>query len=383
LNADKKNKKIRIAVICPGFGLIPRGIETVVKEIFYSLAPSGKYSINIFCGGKHQRVNPPENIKIINIQLPEFPSFFSKIYKKIALKLRLVSREEFDYSFLIFSVKLFFKLFFRKYDLIFNNGGIYCGLICKLYRFFHNTPFIHTGHAGINTLEFKLALQKPDVYIALSGPAEKWITEKLPYQKTHLIPNGLRPELFFPKKITEENLGLGYKLARPVFLYVGALTQQKQPDRTIDAFAINKIGSLIIIGDGPLKNLIISKASSLFKDKSKFLYIQNVDNDKIPDYFNFCDYFIMPSQNECFGLVYATAMACNKPVIAEDAEIQRWMIEDGGLFCNTTDTKDIADKMQDILKIDFGNKPLLRSKKFHLPELIKKYENIINEWAKK
>ncbi len=51
----------------------------------------------------------------------------------------------------------------------------------------------------------------------------------------------------------------------------------------------------------------------------------------MPDYYNACDLFVMPSRREGFGIVFAEALACGKPVLAADAGGAPDAVLDGGL----------------------------------------------------
>jgi len=369
------NKK-KIAVICPGFGIIPRGIETVVKEIFFRIAKSKNYEIDIFCAGKIP--NKPKNINIINIKMPKLlPSFFPKLYSKITKKIKFPFNENFDYNFMIFSFFLLKKIFKKKYDVIFNNGGYFSGLICKLYRLIYKTPFIHSGHAGINKLEFLLAKQNPDFYIASTNPAETWIKKFFPLLKTSTIPNGIDSNIFFPNNNFKQNKIFPKNLNHPIYLFVGALTKQKQPDKLLEIFLENNIGTLIIIGDGPLKNKILK----LSNNKKNIIYKNFVEYNNLPLYFNKCDVFVLPSQNETFGIVYIMALACNKPIIAEDNIIQKSIIKNAGLYYKNI--PDLKEKLIKINEINFKNIPLEISKNFYWSKIKKQYIEIIEKITNK
>ena len=67
-----------------------------------------------------------------------------------------------------------------------------------------------------------------------------------------------------------------------------------------------------------------------------------IPDEEIPDYYNLCDIFIMPSKKEGFGIVFLEAMACGKPVIAGNADGSTEPTMNGRLG-RLVDPDDIAD----------------------------------------
>lgn len=68
---------------------------------------------------------------------------------------------------------------------------------------------------------------------------------------------------------------------------------------------------LTIVGDGPNKNKLINKYGSL----SYVKFYDRVEKDKLIDFYDNNDIFIMPSRYETFGLVYVEAMSRGLPII--------------------------------------------------------------------
>jgi glycosyltransferase involved in cell wall biosynthesis len=54
-----------------------------------------------------------------------------------------------------------------------------------------------------------------------------------------------------------------------------------------------------------------------------------VPDAELPDYYNLCSLFAMPSKREGFGIVYLEAMACGKPALAGDRDGSRDALLDG------------------------------------------------------
>jgi glycosyltransferase involved in cell wall biosynthesis len=105
---------------------------------------------------------------------------------------------------------------------------------------------------------------------------------------------------------------------RPILLTVGRMVGYKGHRWLIEA--MKKVNATLwIIGTGPLEAELRAQATdSGLSDRIQFL--GNVSDDDLPNYYNNCDIFVLPSitPNEAFGIVQLEAMACGKPVISCD-----------------------------------------------------------------
>jgi len=121
-----------------------------------------------------------------------------------------------------------------------------------------------------------------------------------------------------------------YKLThKKIILTVARLTPKKDFFTVIKAVKIIKeqIPNIlyIIVGDGELK----SKLNNYIKKQKLEKYIKLLgeisDTKKLVELYNICDVFVLTSKEikeasdvETFGIVYAEAAACGKPVIGAD-----------------------------------------------------------------
>lgn len=101
-----------------------------------------------------------------------------------------------------------------------------------------------------------------------------------------------------------------------VILFVGRLVAIKGIKVLIKAFK-NLKGrmSLVIAGDGPLRNEIMEAAQ--VGERIKF--VGKLDKDEIVDYYNKSDLVVVPSiNNEGFGRVILESLACSVPVLGSN-----------------------------------------------------------------
>jgi glycosyltransferase involved in cell wall biosynthesis len=67
--------------------------------------------------------------------------------------------------------------------------------------------------------------------------------------------------------------------------------------------------------------------------------------------FQDCNCFVLPSRHESFGIVYAEALACGKPIIATRCGGPEDIVKDlNGLLCEIDDPRSLADAMLTMIK---------------------------------
>lgn len=94
-------------------------------------------------------------------------------------------------------------------------------------------------------------------------------------------------------------------LERPIFLYVGRVTIDKNLPAFLD---LDLPGSKVVIGSGPArKSLVRRYPGTLFRIAGEA---------ELPGYYNAADVFVFPSRTDTFGLVMLEALACGVPVAA-------------------------------------------------------------------
>ncbi|MEO0203186.1 MAG: glycosyltransferase family 4 protein [candidate division WOR-3 bacterium] len=130
-----------------------------------------------------------------------------------------------------------------------------------------------------------------------------------------VIPNGIDLNKFnISKGKLKELENDKYKI-----LFVGRLDYRKGIDILLKAFELinNENMELIIVGNGPYKNLVLK-----YKKKLKNIKLfDNVDDEKLVLFYNSSDVCVFPTRGgEAFGIVLLEAFACSKPVICSNID---------------------------------------------------------------
>ncbi|NJD77605.1 MAG: glycosyltransferase family 4 protein [Candidatus Methanoperedens sp.] len=203
-------------------------------------------------------------------------------------------------------------------------SGIIAIFLGKSYRI----PVIVTEHAEIidrfkggylrkltNSIKLFLAkfvFNNADILVLVSRSLQEYI-EKLGVKNNYkIVPNAVNTEIFYPNKINKNK-------TNKKLLFVGGLTPIKGVPYLLEAvgFIRNKRDDFIldIIGEGIFR-----------KDYEKLAYdigISDVvlfhglkDKQGTAEFMRACDFFILPSLYETFGVVLIEALACGKPVIS-------------------------------------------------------------------
>jgi glycosyltransferase involved in cell wall biosynthesis len=132
--------------------------------------------------------------------------------------------------------------------------------------------------------------------------------------KCRVIPYGIRLERF--DRVQDPRVDeIRRRYGPRIVLAVGRMVYYKGFEHLIRA--MRRIsGTLILIGDGPLRKALEIQSASLGID-SRVTFVRELQDDAIASYYNAADVFVLPStaRTEAFGIVQIEAMASGTPVV--------------------------------------------------------------------
>ena len=373
---------LKIAILCPGYGRVVRGVETFTEELSRRLVESRPaWQIDIYCRG---RGSVSQGIRQIHVPAVDRDSRIATLYAQIGNRLGIFLRTRIDAECLSFALALAPRILATRYDVIFNQAGPFAGRLLQIKRRLDGTPFVHKTASGYGDLELMMAKQRPDAIIATSPFAREWLESAHAGLNIECIPNAVDRHRFRPLSAQElrasRNGHALLDMSRPIVLFVGAMDPMKRPELLISAVSRIPEAGLVMVGSGRLSDQIAEMGSRRLG--ARFLHIPEVSRDELGLYYNACDIFTLPSE-EPFGIAFLEAMACNKPVLGHDSPVQQWMFGDAGETCDCTDTDAYADAIKRVLGKDFGDNPVERSKSFDWSEVVPRYEALFLRVARR
>jgi glycosyltransferase involved in cell wall biosynthesis len=251
-------------------------------------------------------------------------------------------------------------------DAIFASSSNYYFMQLPLWR---KCNFFYYGSIHLNEDETKAHLLKKQVdsinastlYLAnTSFEIERLVGMGVKREKIFVLGAGVDMELFLN---IEHHLIKSFKdkLGVPddglLIGYVGRIEATKSVHLVIKAFEKicleNDKAYLLIAGSGgnyveELKHY----CSQLSPDiNSRIKWQVNFKAEEKPIIFSCLDVFVLPSQNESFGLVFLEAWSCKKPVVGASIGAVRHVIQDGvdGLLMEINDHQSLASQLIKLL----------------------------------
>lgn len=246
-----------------------------------------------------------------------------------------------------------------------------------------NIPYWAVAHGieawNIEEPTLQRALHHADRILAVSTYTRNRLLQEqnLDPEKVVILPNTFNPERFRigPKPeylLARHNL----KPTQPVIFTLTRLEgdeDYKGYDQILRCLSAvrNQLPDVryLLGGKGPDLERVQKMIQDLGLQESVIL-LGFVPDEELPDYYNLCDVFAMPSCGEGFGIVFLEALSSGKPVLAgnKDGSVDALHFGDFGVLVDPEDFEQIGQNLLLILKKEHPH-PLLY-KPEHLRESV-------------
>lgn len=332
----------------------------------------------------YQKLKPSSNFIKENLQEIFTPviRWSQKVYKgniSGILKANLSNLSKFEESF-------------GKTDLIHAHVSFPAGYIAMEIAKKLDIPYVITEHMGPFPFKAFLSkegkihpiLEKPirnaSKVIAVS-PALSRDISAFGFKKPIFIPNVIDEDFFKPKRAVSTSTFHFFTLA--------ILAPEKGIDDLLEAIKIvskeNTEVHFTIGGGGEMLTFYKEKAIALQIDKFVH-WLGNIEREEARKQYQKCHAFVLPTHGETFGVVFAEAIACGKPVIATRSGGPECIVDEkNGIFANIQDPQDLAKKMLFVIKnYEKYNSTEIRenfeqrfSKKAVIPKIVDVYNSVL------
>ncbi len=134
----------------------------------------------------------------------------------------------------------------------------------------------------------------------------------------------------------------------PLLVNVGRLNQVKNQSLLLRALTFLPEVHLVIVGDGELRNNLLSLAGSLCLENRVHL-AGELPSAEVNAIVAGCDVFLFPSIAEAMGLALAEAMLLSRPIVASDIPAFSRILDDGGMLAPVDNAAAWAESIKSIL----------------------------------
>lgn len=236
----------------------------------------------------------------------------------------------------------------------------------------------------LNKVNKKIMLKKATDFFACSNLAGEWMFGKK--QKFHVINNAIDIQKYqynenIRNKIRKE-LNIDDKF---VIGHVGRFSEQKNHEFLIEIYKeitkIEKESILLLIGEGELKKEIEEKVNK-YKIADRVIFLGTTD--KINEYYQAMDLFILPSKFEGLPVVGVEVQANGLPCILSNNITKEIKINDNVFFLDISNLKTWVEYILRIEKENAGRQKNIKSieKNYNIEiqaqKLVEFYKNQLN-----
>ncbi len=369
---------MRIGITCyPTYG----GSGTVATELGKALAVRG-HKVHFISYSLPYRLREfNENVTFHEVSMMRYPLFEYPPYSLAlsAKMVQVVESQHLDLLHVHYAIPHATSAYLTKQML----GGSRPKVVTTL----HGTDITIVGNDDSYFRITRFSIDQSDGITAVSeylkGETEKRFQIQTPIK---VIPNFVDPERFSRSH---------YRCAKSLFaaedesivMHISNFRPVKRIEDVISIFALINAeipSKLLMIGDGPLMSTALRMADKM-EISSNIMFLGKQDD--VAGLLSIADIFLLPSENESFGLSALEAMSCQVPVIGTNAGGLPEVVRHGhtGWLEDIGDVESMAKRARQVLtdhrlRKEMGqNARQLVLEKFHQNKIIDMYEKYYQE----
>ena len=368
---------MKIAIVCyPTYG----GSGVVATELGISLSKKG-HEIHFVTYKQPVRLEAlNQNLFYHEVYVPDYPLFQYQPYE-LALSSRLVQVVN-DYNIDVLHVHYAIPHAYAAYmtKKMLADDGIHLPIITTL----HGTDITLVGRHPFYKKAVTFSINHSDYVTAVSESLRKDTLRLFKVKKDiHVIPNFIDVKKFEGKELPCKRSLLVEKEEEKIITHISNFRPLKRVLDVINTFEkiIEKVpAKLMMIGDGPDKAMA-QRYCEKHHLESKVVFLGK--SDEIEKVLCYSDLFLLPSEQESFGLAALEAMLHQVPVISTnvgglpEVNIQNY----SGILCPVGAVDTMAEEAIRILSdtklhLKFKQQAYLQASKFDISKVIPQYEVI-------
>lgn len=327
----------RVAIACPGVGLVQRGFERLFRDLFDEMR--GDLPMTLFKGGGLQTEN--------EIVLP-FLARGGQAIRYLPLH-RLMRRTPMHTECLTFALALLPHLRAGRYDIVHVIDPPLARLLFHLRRLLRlRFKLLYTEGTAMPPGDYPPCDILHQISAATLADA---IVQGRAAREMHLVPCGYRPELFHtPLSRDELRARHGIASDRFVILSVAALNRgHKRTHHLIDEVA-RMAGEPLLWLDGSLDHGdpdLPDYARARLGDRVR---VTHVPSAEVAELYAVADVMPHAATFEAFGLALVEAAGTGLPVITHDAAHFRWLLPNPACWIDMTAPGALAALLERLAK---------------------------------
>jgi glycosyltransferase involved in cell wall biosynthesis len=326
----------RIAIACPGIGLVQRGFERFFYDLFRLIEDD--FALTLFKGGG----TACENEKVLR-----FTQRNGRLVKLLPVH-KMFGRTPYHSECMTFALAMLPHLRNGTFDIVHTIDPPLTRLLYRMRaRFGLRFKLLYTEGTAMPPSDYPPADHTQQV---AAGPFEDAVAFGHAAETMTLLPCGFHPERFSqPSSRAELRRAHGIDDKTFVILAVGAINRHhKHVDYVIDEVAKLE-GNFLLLLDGSLDHGepdLIDYARLKLGDRCR---ISHVASEKVKDLYHMADVMVHGATFEAFGLAIVEAAACGLPVIIHDNPHFRWLIANPNCWIEMLHPGALATKLAGLI----------------------------------